>query len=501
MTTDIETLHPHKVAKTTDITMVENLGNSLYKVDSNGEIQPDIAAEMPEISDDGMTYTVPLREGVMFQDPYDRELTAEDVVENYHRILDEEYGAYGRGNYVGILVGEDIDPQNTVQATGEYEVTFELAEPYAPFLVKQASMSAFGWFTIVPMEAVDEHGRDFGALSNGVWSTGPFKYNPDESVSGSEYVFDRNPNYFKTDEEGNQLPYVDRLVYKPIPEASVRNTQIKSGDVHVSESVPATQISSVQNSDVEVREKASTARMSQWLNIVNYEPTSQKSVRKAMMHAMNREAIVETKFDGHATVSDGLFPSWHWAYDDESAVTYDSDVGKAESLLSDAGYGDGFELKCEPENQPKYVDVATILQQQFQQVGIDMSVEPVSKTAAWEPINSGPANSDWHSLIGDYTWGFSADDYAYSTFHSDAAFNYTHYANEEVDELVEEARTVTGRDERKELYSEVQNIVTDDMPKLFQLWTNVIQGHRSNVRNYRVWPSAYLGLEEVWVDG
>ncbi|WP_323192094.1 ABC transporter substrate-binding protein [Halostella sp. PRR32] len=501
MQSDIETLHPHKVAKTTDITMVENLGNSLYRVDSSGEIQPDLAAEMPTISDDGKTYTVPIREGVTFHEPYDRELTADDIVANYRRILDQDYGAYGRGNYVGTLVGDDIDPEETVRKTGEYEVTFELAEPYAPFLFKQASMSSFGWFTIVPMEAVDEHGSDFGAISNGVWSTGPFKYNPDESVSGSEYVFDRNPNYFKSDDQGNQLPYVDRVVYKPIPEASVRNTQLQSGDIHVSESVAATQISSVQSSsDVEVREKPSTARMSQWLNIVNYEPTSKKPVRKAMMHAMNREAIVQTKFDGHATVSDSLFPSWHWAYDDETAVTYDNDVDEAESLLADAGYEDGFDLKCEPENQPKYVDVATILQQQFKQVGIDMTVEPVSKTAAWEPINSGPASSDWHSLIGDYTWGFSADDYTYSTFHSEAAFNYTHYSNEKADQLMEEARHVTDRDERKDLYGEVQNIVTDDMPKLFQLWTNVIQGHRSSVRNFRVWPSAYMGFEDVWID-
>jgi peptide/nickel transport system substrate-binding protein len=395
MLSDSEMLHPHKVAKTTDITMVENLGNSLYRADNTGEIRPDLAAEMPTISNDGTTYTVPIREGVQFHPPYDREVTADDIVANFRSILDSDYGAYGRGAYVGTLVGENIDPQETVRKTGEYEVTFELDSAFAPFLFKQASMTAFGWFTMVPMDAVEEHGEDFGALSNGVWGTGPFMYNAEESVLGSEYVFDRNPNYFKTDEDGNQLPYVDRVVYRPIAEASVRNTQLQSGDIHISESVSATDIGSITSSEnVEIKETPSAARTSQWLNIINYEPTADKTVRKAMMHAMDREGIIQAQFDGHATISDGLFPPWHWAADLDSAVTYDHDPEKATSLLEEAGYGDGFEMRCEPQNTTRFVDIATFLQQQYSQVGIDMSVEPVSKSAAFEPINSDPAPSD-----------------------------------------------------------------------------------------------------------
>jgi peptide/nickel transport system substrate-binding protein len=129
-----------------------------------------------------------------------------------------------------------------------------------------------------------------------------------------------------------------------------------------------------------------------------------------------------------------------------------------------------------------------------------MSVEPVSKSAAFEPINSDPAPSDWHSLVGSYKWGFSADDFTYSTFHSDAAFNYTHYSNEEVDQLFTQARGTVDREERKRLYSEAQNIITDDMPKPFLIWANVVQGHQSNVENFRVWPTTYMSFEDVWID-
>jgi peptide/nickel transport system substrate-binding protein len=497
MQSGTETLNPHKVSFTTGITMCENMSNSLYRVTSEGKIEPDLAKEMPEISDDGTQYTVTLREGVQFHEPYKREMTAEDVVWNFRKILDKEYGAAGRGAFVGTLVGEDIDPQETVQQTGEYEVTFNLAQSYAPFLYKQASMSAFAWFSIIPPESLEEHGDDLGATDSGVWATGPFRYVPEESQAGSKFVFERNPDYFR-EGEGGQLPYLDRLVYKVVPEASVRSTQLKSGGVDVNESVVATEVEAMRNnSDIAVLEKPSTAKTSQWLNIVNFEPLTKKKVRKALMYAMNREAIIQTKFQGHAAIAHSPFPPWHWAYDEDAAVTYDQDVERAKQLLQDAGHA-GFSFTCEPANQSKFVDVATILQQQYRQANVKMEVTPVSKGTVWDPVSGDETPGEFNSMLENFTWGFAADDYAYATFHSDAVFNYTEYADETTDELMTEARHVPERERRKELYDKVQKRITDDMPKLFLLWNNVIHGHRNRVHNLRVWPSAYMWFEDVW---
>jgi peptide/nickel transport system substrate-binding protein len=424
-------------------------------------------------------------------------MTAEDVVWNFRKILDKEYGAAGRGAYVGTLVGEDIDPQETVQQTGEYEVTFNLAQSYAPFLYKQASMSAFAWFSIIPPESLEDHGDDLGATDSGVWGTGPFRYAPDESTAGSKFVFEKNPDYFR-EGKGGQLPYLDRLVFKVVPEASVRSTQLKSGGVDVNESVAATEVSSIsENSNISVLEKPSTAKTSQWVNLVNFPPTANNKVRKALMHAMNRETVVQTKFQGHAAVAHSPFPPWHWAYNEDACVTYDHDPQKAKELLQEAGHA-GFSFTCEPTNQPKFVDVATIMQQQYSQAGVEMEVTPASKGTTWDPVTAETPPEDWHSLIENFTWGFAADDYAYATFHSDAVFNYTHYSDEKTDELMTEARHVPEREQRKEIYNQVQKRLTDHMPKLFLLWNNVIHGHRNRVNNLRVWPSAYMWFEDVW---
>lgn len=506
MQSDFDTIHPHKIPGTTGTTMAENFGNALVRATPEGEVKPDLAAEMPEVSNDGKTYTFKLREGVQFHPPYDRELTAEDVVQNWRKILSEDYGAYGRSTFQGILVGEGIDPQDTVKQTGEYEVTFELDKPFSPFLIKQAKMSAFGWFTIVPMEAVEEHGKDFGTPNTGVWATGPFMYVPGESKSGSRYVYEKNPNYFK-EGEGGQLPYLDKLVFEVAPESTTRSSGLKAGGIDVNESVAATDIESVKSADgVSVISKPSSAKTSQWVNTRNFEPFTKTKVRKALLYAANRKAVTEVKFKGFAAIAHSPLPPWHWAYDKEACVTYSQNIEKAKSLLQEAGHGGGFSFKCEPTNQPKFVDTAKILQQNYQKAGLDMSVEPASKGTTYDPLVGGwgdesvPPES-FHSMVENFTWGFSADDYTYATFHSQQPFNYSYYSNETADEAMQKARQTRDREKRKEHYRTAQKQITDDQPQPFMVWNNVSIGLRSRVNNFDVYPTAYMLFEDVWVSG
>lgn len=496
---DPDTIHPHK-APDVGIDLVENMCNSLFRATPEGEFVPDLAREMPEISDDGLTYTVKIREGVKFHPPYDREVTAEDVVWTWRKILDEDYGGYGRGYFVNTLVGEGIDPESSVQQTGEYKVTFNLAQVYGPFIAKQARLSGFGWFSIIPKEALEEHGEDFGTFSTGIWATGPFTYNAEESVPGSEYVMDRNPNYFREDENGNQLPYLDRIVWRPIPEDSVRTTQLQAGEIDLDPFVSPTDVEKLEGDGVSVQSTASTSHVRMWINLVSYEPTANKQVRKAMMYGMNRDAIIQTKFRGHASVAHSVIPPFHWAYDDDSLVKYPHDPDRAQDLLNQEGYSDGFTLECNPANTPVFVDTATIIQQQFAQIGIDMKVNPLEQNAMWNKFAYEEPGSDFHSAMENFIWSWSADDFTASEFHSDAAFNYTYYSNPEADELMMEARHSVDREKRKDLYAEIQKILTDDQPLLSIVWEDAIWGHRSSLKNAQVIPTQYRWCEEFWLD-
>lgn len=497
------TLHPHMYQDTSSSQLAINYGSTLVETGPNGELIPDLAEEIPEPTDGGTTYTFKIREGVQFHGDYG-EVTAENVVNNYHTILDSEYGSPARADYEGVLVGEGIDPEETVQATGDYEVTFNLPNAYAPFLYKLAD----GRMSVIPMEAYEEHGEDYGTPSVGTWGTGPFQYV--EGTPDSEYVFERNPDYFKQDGEGNTLPYVDELVFKVVPEASVRKTQIQTGDIDISEMVPARDVETLENAGgVKINSRPGSSNLNLYINQTTYEPFTNKSMRKALAYAISQEACIQSKFNGLAAKGHSLFPPWHWAYDEEVCTKYDQDVAKAKSLAQEAGYA-GHTFNCSPTNQPLFVDIATIMQQTLGQANLNMEITPKEKSAAWEPTigawdpeafepkdQVGPP-TDYHSHVEDITYGFDADGYSYITFHTNAWLNVSYYSDEEADEWMEQARVETDRETRKQLYSDLQAKISDDIPQIFNVWWNVNQAYRENVKNLKTYPSFDIQAEKIW---
>lgn len=500
MTADArDPLMPHTVGDTTSIIMVENLGNGLVRATPEGEIVPDLAEDW-EVSDDGETWTFTIREGVEFHPPYDREVTAEDVVENFHHTLEEGWGG---GQYTGILVGEGLDVEETVVQTGEYEIQFNLPHPFPEFLQKQARLSAFGWFNIVPMEAVEEHGEDFGTFETGAWGTGAFMYNVDETTPGTTYVFDRNPNYWR-EGEGGQLPYVDRLVYEIIEDDTVRDTSLQAGDIHISENLTPTGIDDLRDDDnVVVQTETGTEGLYLWFNIRNSD-LFPKEVRQALAYATNLDAIVDVAFQGAAAPALSPLPPWADGYNEDAVRTYDHDPDRARDLLDEAGV-DQLEFVCNPATTQFMVDTAQMLQQQFVQVDVDMEVEPVSPSAAWEPMQGqwddpDVPDEDWDAGVESYTWGFSQDDFAFSTYHPDAGWNRTFWSSDRMEEVLEESRRATDEDELQGYLDEFQEIITENMPHLLTVWPSNSQGHRPNVHGLDVYPTEYMFLEEVWLE-
>lgn len=504
MQSDPWTMNAHQNEDTSSSQLSINFGNTLVDVTHEGDLVPDLAKEMPEISDDGTTYTFQIREGVQFHGDYG-EITAQTVVDNFHKILDEEYGAPPRADYEGFLVGDNIDPEESVQATGEYEVTLNLAKPYAPILYKLASDN----MSLHPIEAIEEHGEDFGNVEVGTWSTGPFQFV--EAKADDHYTFERNPDYFKEGKDGEPLPYLDELRFEVAPEASVRKTALQTGDIDVSGRVPARDVEPLKNTDgVKIQSTPGSSEEALYINQRTYEPFTKKKMRQALMYATNHEAVIETKFNGLAEPGWSFVPSWHWAYDDEAVKKYPHNIEKAKQLISEAGE-EGLTFNCSPTNQPLFVDVAQILQQNFSQVGLTMEITPKEKSAAWEPTLGGgwdpetnkPKDkvgppSDYHSHIEDITLGFNADDYFYLLLHTDAWLNVSFYSNEQVDKWMEEARAIPDREQRKELYSKVQEQVTEDTPQINQVWWFVNQGLRENVMGFNIYPSFSMRFESVW---
>lgn len=505
------TLHPHHYTDTSSSQLASAYGNRLVDVTPNGKLVPDLAKEIPEPTDGGKKYVFEIHEGVQFHGGYG-ECTAQDIVDVYHRILSEDYWgdadseevqSPARADYEGILIGDGLDMEETVKATGEYEITFTLSQAFAPFLYKLAD----GRMTVVPPAALDEYGTDFGTIDTGVWGTGPFEFT--EGRPDDHYTFEKFDDYFKEDDDGNALPYLDSVRYNIVPESSVRKTQIKTGNIDISEMVPAQDVKELKDSGgVKINSRPGSSLLSLYVNQRTFEPFTKKKMRQALAYGMSKEALIQTKFKGFAVPGWSIFPPWHWAYDD-SVKKYKHDPAKAKQLAEEAGEA-GLTFNCSPTNQPLFVDTATIMQQNYSQAGLKMEITPKEKAAAWGPTigmwdpesaepktEVGPPSS-YESHVEDLTYGFNADGMSYITFHTGAWLNVSYYSNEEVDGWLEEARKVTSQDERKALYSKAQKQIMEDTPQIHGVWWNVNQAYTQNVHGFNTYPSFDIKLETVW---
>jgi len=488
--------HPHRIRSSQGVTMARTYASSLVVPGPDGELRPQIA-ESIEASRDAQTFVVTLREDVTFHPPYDRPLTADDVVENVRRILDEEYGAASRDNLVGLLTGDGIDPTETVRTTGEFEVTFELDQPFADFTHTLAEIF------ILPMEAVDEYGESFGTMDTGTWAAGPFQFS--EGTKQDHYTFDAFDGYFEQGEDGETIPYLDGVRFDIVPEASTRLTQLETGDIHVAGSVPPNDIESLRNTGtITVESTPSVTRACHFINQANKPEFQTRAVRAAMMHAIDREAIIDIVYNGFAEPGWGVFPPWHWAHDEEATETYPHDPDRAQELLAEVGETD-LSFECLVPNSPPFTDIATVVQQNYDDVGIDMEITNVEESAAWDPVLArwgsdppGPSAQGFESNIQTLSVNVYADSFAFWKYHTGHFLNVTYY--DQSDDIIEEARQTTDRERREELYAELTAEATEHIDRIGIVWPNVIQGRQNSVRNFEVYPNSRIVAGAVWLD-
>ncbi|UTF55708.1 ABC transporter substrate-binding protein [Natronosalvus rutilus] len=522
-------LHPALASDQSSAQMLNHVGDNLTRVTPDLEVVPELVEEIPE-PPDAQTWTFKLREGVMFHPPIDREMTAQDVVDTYHFIYDPELVGYSSDDYTttgawpfpGLLWGDGIDPMETIQATGEYEVTFDLAAPAAhfPALLGIADQKIF------PLESLDELGDDLASPSTGYVGTGPFMWA--DGSSGGPYRLERFDDYWAEGEHG-QLPYVDAIEYTIVPEAGTRRTQLEVGDIHISDLVPPRDISALEGVDsVETIVSGGGGHINQWVNL-RYKDEfslfeampgtpgedeiseSGKAVRQALRYATNHEAIVNVQFDGMASPRWGPLPPHDKFYDEDAVNTYPYDPEQAQQMLEDAGIETPWELDLRCTNESRFVDAAEIVQQSASDAGIDYEVRPLEKAASWGGIINSDAAWEAGGVSDEIDEGYethiesigdSVEAGAYfNAYEGGSGTNYKYIDVPELNELLNDARTTTDQEARQEAYSEAQSLASDLAPNNGLVWPDVTQAIRTEVKNFVPANATFrFRLNEVWLD-
>lgn len=454
-------------------------------------------AESWEISSDGLTYTFHLREGVTFHDG--SPLTAEAVQFSFERMLNKEHPYHDTGPFpfAGFWYGRIKE----ISVKDNLTVSFTLSEPYTPFLGALAIPTG----SIVSPAAVQKWRKDFSRHGGG---TGPFMIQ--EWKQNVELILTRNPHYW------NGAPHLDRVIYRPIVEEQSRLTELLSGGIDLTTDLPPDNIAQIKQDPQLLYEELPGPHV--WFLNLNLAgpPFNDIRVRHAVAYAINKEAIVRDILKGTATVAHSVIPEAFREWYNPNVPKYSYDPAKAKQLLDEAGLpdpdGDGPQprfsilfLVTESGSgmlSPKTMGQA--IQADLAAVGIQANIEVLEWGAYLHRYNAGLAEDPFVPMA-EMSWfyGHDPDIVPYLILHKDnlpPAFNASYYVNDRVSTLLDQARTITNKEERQKMYFELQEIVSRDLPMIFIASQVQTAAMSKKVKGFRLHPSFEHRYHKVWVE-
>ncbi|ARF16913.1 ABC transporter substrate-binding protein [Sporosarcina ureae] len=449
---DSTSLDPSRVTEGETFKVTVNLFETLLNFgEQDTTVQPGLAKEY-DTSEDGLTYTFQLEEGVKFHDGTD--FNAEAVVKNFERWAngDADTFPYYNSMFGGFKDDEDHVIES-VKADGDSTVIITLKRPQAPFL-KNLAMSMFA---ISSPEAFEKGDDEYERNPVG---TGPFKFvewKPNETIT-----IEKNEEYWQ---EG--LPKLDRVIFQAIPDNSARLNALLSGEIDLADGInPADGVKIEDHDALQLFERPSMNVGYLGLTVTR-EPFDKKEVRQAMNYAIDKQSIIDSFFEGRAEVAKNAMPSSISGYnDDVEAYAYDPE--KAKELLKEAGLEDGFEMElwAMPVPRPYMPDgtkVAEAIQSNLADVGIKAKIVSYEWATYLDKASKGEADAFMLGWTGD---NGDADNFLYVLLDEDniGSNNYTYFKNDETHKLFLEAQTEVDEDKRIELYKQAQEILHEEAP-------------------------------------
>lgn len=418
------------------------------------------------------TYEVTLREGLRFHDG--EPLTAADV-EYTLTTLDSDLvqSPYAKTSRL-------ID---SFEIRDDRHFTIELTEPHAPFL----SRLSLG---IVPRHLCDGREECEGAPIG----AGPFRFEYREG--NHRYVFRAFEDYYAG------RPHIERLSFKVVQGDNTRLLALLGKSAHLAQNAVAPLMLPVVEDAEGFEMKTAGSFKYTYIGFnLRHDILQDVKVRRAIAYGIDRDAIIEHKFKGHATLSSGLLPPNHWAYEGDVA-RYGYDPERARQLLDEAGYPRGgpdgesprFKIQFKTSANKFRRSVVELIAHQLERIGIAVEVRSYEWGTFYHDIKSGNfemTTLQWTSVREPsiYTWIFHSKNIPGQKNRS-AGGNRGAYRNERVDELLERGERETDRQKREAIYAEVQQILARDLPYVSLWHEDNIAILREGVTDYFITPNA-----------
>jgi oligopeptide transport system substrate-binding protein len=455
----VSTLDPQLAYSAEEISVVKQLFRGLFAYDEDLNVVPAVAAELPTkenggISDDGLTYTIYLRDGAVWSDG--QPVTASDFVFAFQRLFDPEAGAQGYyfGSYLAIAgasaasVGEGPIDAIGVNAPDEKTVVITLEQPQPTLTTLLALWPA------VPLreDVIEQHGDAWTEPGNLI-SNGPFvlaEHSPDLAIE-----LEANASYWGEDD-----PTLERIVYRIIPDDSAALIAYENDEIDVT-TIPVPDTARFEGDEEQLR----FGQLETFALQYNHAspPFDNKLVRQAFSRAIDRDAYVTSILGGVGRAATAWLPPGMPGVTANIGQEYDFSTEGARALLTEAGFedGEGFpEVTLSIADSDMFRLTAEFLQEQLQQnLGITVNIEAVEESVFGERWQSGDFQLTLFSWFGDYA---DPENFLSQQFATDGGFNVQSYSNAQVDELLADALTELNNERRLALYDEVHRLIIED---------------------------------------
>jgi len=508
-----KTLNPLTAADGTSREVISTMQADLVHINRATQLTEPALAKSWKISADGLRYTLTLRQGLKFSDGHPVDI--EDVLFTFRVYLDESVHATQRD--LLIVGGNPI----VVRKVDAQTVEFVLAKPYG------VGERLFDGLAILPrhlLEAAYKEGKlaqsgTLGTTANQWAGLGAFRLK--EYVAGQRLVLERNPYYWKADEQGNRLPYLDEIVFLFVPSADAQVLRFQSGETDMISRLGAENFAVLSRqardyamadagpgleynflffnlNDLGEKAPAEMARKRNWFRSEKF--------RQAVSLAIDREAIVRLVYQGRGAALWGPVTPGNarWA---NPAIRYPGrSLDKSRQLLAEAG----FRLANADNGEPKLVDadgkpvefsiitsssnadrakMAALVEDDLKQLGIRVQVVPlelrslidrVTQTKEYDACVLGIASFDADPNSDMNVWLSSGGMHLWNPALKHAATEW----EAEIDRLMEQQLSATSTAQRKKLYDRVQEILAEHQPMIFLASPDILVGAKKNVGNF-----------------
>jgi peptide/nickel transport system substrate-binding protein len=442
--------------------------------DSEGAttVVPDLAERYEH--PDPLTYVFHLRKGVKFHDG--TALSAEDVAFSLDRI---------RTRKAEFQRAYAFTPVDTVRATGDRTVTVKLKEPYAAFLNQVAA----AYTRIAPKQVIESKGD----MKQTIVGTGPFKLK--EYRRGQRMVLVRNPDYF---EPG--IPYVDSVEIAIMPDSSTQLAAFASRRIDIVTPANYAQAETLKsvNPNTVLQEYTEMALQGIGCN-ARRKPFDDVRVRQALCYAIDQQKIIDTVYQGHGRKQRAVsaaYAGWVVPYD-KLPLSDAPNIAKARKLLAEAGYPNGFSVKCKTVYRYMQQE-ATVAAEMFKAIGVQMEIVDVEYGAFLKARNT----ADFELIAFALAPFGDIEDFTTALYRTGASRNFAGWGNAELDKLCDEGRRETNLAKRKAIFAKIQAVLAENCWLIgFPRYTNLEAWH-PHVKDYvpAQNPERGLGFWRLWLE-